>query len=108
VWQDGESIAVYVSELRAVAQYCNFGDTLDVMLRDRILCGINEQQIQKKLLAEKALTIDKAMEIALAIESATKEARDIISGMSDSTPVNNVSDKTLPMIKWAVEVTTNL
>ena len=30
--QDGESVAVYVSELRALAQYCNFGETLEVML----------------------------------------------------------------------------
>ena len=30
--QDGESVAVYVSELKALAQYCNFGETLEVML----------------------------------------------------------------------------
>ena len=30
--QDGESVAVYVSELKALAQYCNFGETLEVIL----------------------------------------------------------------------------
>ena len=30
--QDGESIAVYVAELKALAQFCNFGETLEVML----------------------------------------------------------------------------
>ena len=30
--QDRESVAVYMSELRALAQYCNFGETLEVML----------------------------------------------------------------------------
>ena len=30
--QDGESVAVYMSELKALAQYCNFGETLEVML----------------------------------------------------------------------------
>ena len=30
--QYGESVAVYMSELRALAQYCNFGETLEVML----------------------------------------------------------------------------
>ena len=30
--QDGESVAVYVSELRALAQYYNFGEMLEVML----------------------------------------------------------------------------
>ena len=47
------------------------------MLQDRIVRGINDQQTQKKLLAEKALSFDRAMEIALAVESATKEARDM-------------------------------
>ena len=32
IWQDGELVAVYVSELRALAQYCNFGEMLEVML----------------------------------------------------------------------------
>ena len=46
--QDGESVGVYVSELRSIAQDCNFGETLEVMLRDRLVCSINNQQIQKK------------------------------------------------------------
>ena len=86
VRQDRESVAVYVSELRALAQYCNFGETLEVMLRDRIVCGVNDQQTQKKLLAEKTLSFDRAMEIALAVESATKGTRDITSGMCDNAP----------------------
>ena len=32
IQQDGESVAVYVSELKALAQHCNFGETLEVML----------------------------------------------------------------------------
>ena len=50
------------------------------------MCGINDQQTQKKLLAEKTLSFDKAMEIALAVESATQGARDITSVMCDDTP----------------------
>ena len=84
--QDGESVAVYVSELKALAQYCNFGETLEVMLWDRIVCGINDQQTQKKLLAEKALSFDRGMEIALDVESATKGARDITSRTCDTPP----------------------
>ena len=34
------------------------------------------------------------MEIALAVESATKGARDITSGMCDNAPLHVVSDKT--------------
>ena len=90
--QDGESVAVYVSELRAIAQYCNFGETLELMLRDTLVCGINDQQTQKKLLAEKVLSFDKAMEIAVAIP------RDISSGMPNDAPLHHVSDRPPPVI----------
>ena len=46
----GELIATYVAELRALSEYCNFGATLDDMLRDRLVCGVNDQAIQKQLL----------------------------------------------------------
>ena len=49
----GESVANYLAELRALSQYCNFGGTLESMLRDRLVCDINDAQIQKWLLAEK-------------------------------------------------------
>ena len=56
----GESVANYIAELRALSHCCNFGDTLELMLRDRIVCGINDTQTQKCLLAEKNLTYAKA------------------------------------------------
>jgi len=58
--KSGETVAEFVSELRAIAKDCNFGnqEQLELMLRDRIVCGIaNEKvQIQSKLLSEKSLT----------------------------------------------------
>ncbi len=39
----GETVATYVSKLRAVAQNCNYKDTLDDMLRDRLVCRINHE-----------------------------------------------------------------
>ena len=56
------------------------------------MCGINDQQTQKKLLAEKALSFDRAMEIGLDVESATKGARDITSRMCDNAPLHVASD----------------
>ena len=42
------------------------------MLRERLVCGINHPAIQKTLLAEKDLTLDKAVDIARALETAEK------------------------------------
>ena len=33
-----ESIATFVAELRCLAEHCKFGQTLDEMLRDRLVC----------------------------------------------------------------------
>ena len=60
------------------------------------MCGINDQQTQK-LLAGKALSFDRAMEIALDVESATKGARDITSRRCDNAPLHVASDKTPPI-----------
>jgi len=43
----GESVTAFVSELRSIAKHCNFGDTLEKMLRDRIICRINDTIIQR-------------------------------------------------------------
>ena len=56
VRKPGESVANYIGELQALSQLCNLGDTLELMLRIRIVCGINDSHIQKHLLIEKELT----------------------------------------------------
>ena len=44
------------------------------MLRHRLVCGVGDQSTQKKLLAEDNLTLKKAADIALAMETAAKNA----------------------------------
>ena len=73
----GETIAAYVAALRALAEYCNFGDSLSTMLRDRLVCGVNHEGIQRRLLAEKDLTYKKAHGLAVTLEAAAKGSKDI-------------------------------
>ena len=70
----GESISTFVAELHAIAEHCNFGALLNVMIRDRVVCRINEDAIQKKLLAEgDTITLTKALSLAQAYETAVKD-----------------------------------
>ena len=73
----GESVAAYVAELRRLAEFCNYGPTLDKILRDRLVWGINEESIQKKLLQEKDLTLQKALTLAKGSETATKNVKEM-------------------------------
>ena len=40
--KEGESIANFVAHLRELSEHCQFGDTLNDMLRDRLICGCND------------------------------------------------------------------
>lgn len=37
---EGESVADFVAALRNLAEHCEYKDTLGMMLKDRIVCGI--------------------------------------------------------------------
>ena len=54
------------------------------MPRGRLVCTNNNSRIQKRLLAEKALTYIKARELALSMESAVQGSRDIQSSSSET------------------------
>ena len=66
--QVDKSISTYLVELRRIAEHCDFKDTLDEMLRDRLVCGIADTREQHRLLAEHKLTFRKTLDIAQAME----------------------------------------
>ena len=66
----GESVSKYIAALRSLAEHCQYKDTLKEMLHERLVYGINHDGIQQRLLAEKGLAYEKALELALVIESA--------------------------------------
>ena len=45
-----ETVANYLAELKAIAEHCNFGNSLHEMIRDRLACGVNDSRIQRSLL----------------------------------------------------------
>ena len=55
----GETVSTFVAALHQIAEYCEYNETLNDMIRDRLVCRINHEGIQKKLLAEKILHMRK-------------------------------------------------
>ena len=64
----GESAADYVAELRCLASKCKFENVLEDALRDRFVVGLRSESVQKRLLAEAALTLPRAVELAQNME----------------------------------------
>ena len=71
----GESVKEFAAELRSLATHCEFGTYLDDALRDRFVCGLGSETMQKRLLTESDLTFAKAVEVAHSMEVAAKNAR---------------------------------
>ena len=85
----GESISDYIAALRELALLCKFGtrDLLEEMLRDRLVCGVNHQGIQRKLLSEGDLTYESALKLAQTIEASERDSKKLGSG---ENPKNDV------------------
>ena len=85
VRKPGESVAAYVTELRSLTEFCNFGESLEVMIRDQLVCGINDSPIQKRLLSEPGLTYEKAVELALNAETAAQSLQELRTKQDSAT-----------------------
>ena len=88
-------MSTYVAELRSLIEFCGFpaGEASDKMLRDRLVCGINNPGIQRRLLSEDNLDFKKAYDLALAMEAAAKNSRTLqqaSNSPSIETPVEDV------------------
>ena len=54
------------------------------MLRNPLVCGANDERIQRRLLAKSQLEFKKAMELITAMETADKNTRDLQNGNSSA------------------------
>eukprot|EP00079_Xenopus_tropicalis_P023325 XP_012815654.2 PREDICTED: LOW QUALITY PROTEIN: uncharacterized protein K02A2.6-like [Xenopus tropicalis] len=72
----------YIAELRRLAESCNFGSSLEPLLRDRLVCGFRDAALQRRLLAKHNLTFALAQEEALAYEAASVHSKEIQSSSS--------------------------
>ncbi|XP_063391394.1 uncharacterized protein K02A2.6-like [Cydia fagiglandana] len=74
IQKKGESLAVYVADLKKMTQYCDFKTELENNLRDQFVCGIADDTIRQRLFVEDGLTFAKAWKLAVAMEAAEKDA----------------------------------
>ncbi|KAM7311138.1 uncharacterized protein ISCGN_008045 [Ixodes scapularis] len=61
--QQGEAVSDFIASLRKLADSCDFKTVLNDMLRDRLVCGINNDLMQTRLLEDAELTFEKAVKM---------------------------------------------
>ena len=77
--QTGETTAAYVVALKHQVSRCKFEAFLEEALRDRLVCGLRSEAIQKKLLLEKDLAFKRACDVAKAMELVAKDTAELAS-----------------------------
>ncbi|KAL1446523.1 hypothetical protein WDU94_003657 [Cyamophila willieti] len=70
----GQSILMYLKELKLLVSTCNFKDR-DVLLKDKFIFGLADQSLIEKCLRDPDITLDKAINFARAAEAASEEMK---------------------------------
>ena len=88
VQKERESVAQYLASLQKLAEKCEFGEFLDQALRDKLVCGIQNETIQRRLLTEKELTAARAYEIARGMEVAHQKSTQLQTAQQEQKAHN--------------------
>ena len=83
-----ETVTQFLAELHRLSVHCEFGIYLGEALRDRFVCGLRSESVQKKLLTKVDLTLQQAVSIAKASEQAEADAKQLhLPGATSPTDV---------------------
>lgn len=94
--EEGETVTMFVAALRKLAEHCEFKDeTLNDAIRDRLVCGLRNEAMQRKLLTEDKLTLTKAIEISVSMEMAAKDAQQLSAATAKVLKIASAEDSSL-------------
>ena len=79
-----ESISQYSAEISKLSGTCDFGDSLDQALRDKLVCGLLSDRIQNHLLTEDH-SFQQAHDKAVGMESAQRDTKEFAQARGRSS-----------------------
>ena len=79
---EGESTEQYLLVLHALARNCEYGQLQEELIRDRIVIGILDKALSKRLEMDPELTLEKASRMVRQSESV-REQQLVLKGQKD-------------------------
>ena len=94
IQKSDESFDEFYKDIKHLSGTCNFGNLKDSLIRDRIVCGVNDKTTRKRLLQERQLTLKGSCDICRSAE-ATSIQLGAIGGEAkpEADSVNKVKSK---------------
>lgn len=78
VQEEGESVNTVITALRRFAKTYIYGTLSGHLIRDRVVIGIRDNALQKKLSERKDLTLHSCIDMCRTSESTSIQVKDII------------------------------
>ena len=82
--EPGETIDAYATAVRTLVGTCSFGNLKEEVIRVRLVRGISDNALRKKLLQESQLTLEKCIYSCRAAEAANSQLKEISSHGPDT------------------------
>lgn len=72
-----ETTESYITELKRLANDCEYGNLKNELIRDRIVCGISNENVRKQMLKNHELTLEKAIQLCQLDEITTVRMKEM-------------------------------
>ena len=87
--QDLDGMDSYINKLYRQAEYCNYGDLREELIRDRLVVGVKDDRLSEKLQSTANLTLANAVEICRRHEAA-KQAQPVVRPPTNASATSAV------------------
>lgn len=92
VKQEDENFDSFIKDLKLLAKPCNFGTQEESLIRDRLILGISEHQLQERLLRTPELKLGEAEKMVRAAEATQLQ----VKGLKGEAEINVISKRFIP------------
>ena len=72
---EGETFESFLSRLQTKASTCEFGSLQESLIRDRIIYGIQDKGLQRRLVRETNILLDDCIKYCIATEQSDRQVK---------------------------------